>query len=126
MTDRPHGASAHGTAADARPNGTMLRALVLRHPGWSVAAVLFIAFNLRPAITAVALFLRDISRDFGLSALGISVLTMAPVVCLGLFAPLVPASRAASARSGALRIAVGIAIGSVVRSFGGIPSFSAR
>src|ERR1700728_4352721 len=63
---------------------------ILRHSAWSVAAVLLIGFNLRPSITTVALFIADIKRDLGLSTIGISVLTMLPVVCLGLFAPAAP------------------------------------
>jgi MFS transporter, CP family, cyanate transporter len=101
-----------------------LRALLLRHPGWSVAAVLLIAFNLRPAITTVALFIGDIRTDLGLSAFGISLLTMAPVVCLGLFAPIVPPlARRFGTEAVILASLVALAIGCVVRSFGVAPLF---
>lgn len=92
---------------------------VLRHPAWAVAAVLLIGFNLRPAITTVPLFLGDIKRDLGVSAFGISVLTMLPVVCLGLFAPAAPALARRFGVEAVLFVSLlGITIGSLVRSFG--------
>ena len=54
-------------AQDAAPT-----AMLLRYPGWMVAAVLLIAFNLRPSITTVALFIADIKHDLSLSTLGLS------------------------------------------------------
>ena len=122
LTDQPPDASMR--AAGAHRNATTLRAMLLRHPGWSVAAVLFIAFNLRPAITTVALFIGDIRHDFGLSALEISVLTMAPVICLGLFAPIVPAlARRFGTEAVLMASLLGIAAGSVVRSLGSVLLF---
>jgi len=96
----------------------------LRHPAWAVVAVLLIGFNLRPSITTVALFLGDIKRDLGVSTFGISVLTMLPVVCLGLFAPAVPALARRFGIETVLFISLlGITIGSVVRSFGVAPLY---
>ncbi len=101
-----------------------MRALLLRHPAWSVAAVLLIGFNLRPAITTVALFIGDIRHDLGLSALGISLLTMLPVVCLGLFAPAAPTlARRFGTEAVVLASLLGIAIGCAVRSFGTVPLY---
>jgi CP family cyanate transporter-like MFS transporter len=121
--DRPQRKNSLGIAAGGGDYLT-LRALLLRHPGWSVAAVLLIAFNLRPAITTVALFIGDIRTDFGLSAFGISLLTMAPVVCLGLFAPLAPPLvRRFGAEAVVMASLVGLAIGCVVRSFAVVPLF---
>jgi CP family cyanate transporter-like MFS transporter len=98
--------------------------MLLRHPAWSIAAVLMIGFNLRPSITAVALFIADIKRDLGLSTLGISVLTMLPVICLGVFAPAAPPlARRLGIEAVVLLSLVGIFIGSVVRSFGVVPLF---
>ena len=58
---------------------------------WPAAAlVALIAFNLRPALSTIAPVLPEIMADTGLSATGASVLTTAPVLCLGLFAPLAP------------------------------------
>jgi MFS transporter, CP family, cyanate transporter len=101
-----------------------VRALLLRHPAWSVAAILLIGFNLRPSITTVALFIDDIRHDLGLSALGISLLTMAPVVCLGLFAPAAPSlARRFGTEAVVLASLLGIAFGCVVRSLGTIPLY---
>lgn len=101
-----------------------LRALLLQHPIWSVAALLLIAFNMRPTITSIAPFLGDIQRDLGLSALGISLLATAPVVCLGVFAPAAPAlARRFGAEAVLLGSLLGIVLGAVARSFGVIPLF---
>lgn len=95
-----------------------------RHPAWAIAAVLLIGFNLRPSITTVALFLGDIKRDLGLSTFGISVLTMLPVVCLGLFAPAAPALARRFGLEAVVFVALlGIVIGSLVRSLGVAPLF---
>jgi CP family cyanate transporter-like MFS transporter len=61
-----------------------------RQSAWSVAAVLLIGMNLRPAITSVGPLIGEIRRDLDLTGLAVGVLTMAPVVCLGLFGPLAP------------------------------------
>jgi CP family cyanate transporter-like MFS transporter len=98
---------------------------MLRHPAWSVAAVLLIGFNLRPSITAVALFIGDIRNDLGLSTLWISLLTMAPVVCLGIFAPAAPPlARRFGTEAVLFAALLGIALGSFVRSFGTVPFFA--
>lgn len=92
---------------------------VLLHPAWGIAAVVFIGFNLRPSITTVALFLADIRRDFGLSAVAISVLTMTPVLCLGVFAPLAPPLVRRFGTETVMFVSlIGIAAGSVVRALG--------
>ena len=86
--------------------------------------MLLIGFNLRPSITTVALFIADIRHDLGLSTLGISVLTMLPVICLGLFAPFAPPlARRFGIETVLLVSLVGVAIGSVVRSSGVVPLF---
>jgi CP family cyanate transporter-like MFS transporter len=91
----------------------------LLQPALAVAAVIFIGFNLRPSITTVALFLADIRRDFGLSAFAISVLTMTPVLCLGLFAPLAPPLvRRFGTETVMFASLIGIAGGSLVRALG--------
>jgi MFS transporter, CP family, cyanate transporter len=96
----------------------------LRHPGWAIAAVLLIGFNLRPSITTVALFLADIKRDLGVSTFGISVLTMLPVVCLGLFAPAAPLlARRFGLEAVLFASLLGITIGSLVRSLGVAPLY---
>lgn len=111
-------------AMAGRVDDRSLRRLLLQHPGWSIAAVVLIGFNLRPAITTVALFIADIRHDLGLSAFGVSLLTMAPVVCLGLFAPAAPPlARRFGTEAVLLASLLGIAIGCVVRSFGVVPLY---
>ncbi len=86
--------------------------------------MLLIAFNLRPSITTVALFISDIRSDLGISAFGISLLTMAPVVCLGLFAPAAPPlARRFGTEAVVLASLLGIAIGCAVRSLGAAPLY---
>ncbi len=115
---RRHEAMA-GRAADRRPIPPWLR-----HPAWAVAAVLLIGFNLRPSITTVALFLADIKRDLGASSFAISVLTMLPVICLGLFAPAAPMLARRFGLEGVLMVALlGVTIGSLVRSLGVAPLY---
>jgi CP family cyanate transporter-like MFS transporter len=107
----------HRGAKDGGAAHWRSRPSVLRHPAWAVAAVLLIGFNLRPSITTVALFLGDIKRDLGVSSFGISVLTMLPVVCLGLFAPAVPVlARRFGVETVLFVSLLGITIGSLVRS----------
>jgi CP family cyanate transporter-like MFS transporter len=97
---------------------------LFRHPAWAVVAVLLIGFNLRPSITTVAMFLGDIKRDLGLSTFGISVLTMLPVVCLGLFAPAAPALARRFGLEAVLFVSLlGIVAGSLVRSLGVAPLY---
>lgn len=62
-----------------------------RAMGWPAAVVVvLIALNLRPAFSTIAPVLNEIMADTGLSAAGASVLTTAPVLCLGLFGQLAP------------------------------------
>jgi len=72
----------------------------------------------------VALFLGDIKRDLGVSVFGISVLAMLPVICLGLFAPAVPAlARRFGIEAILFASLLGVTIGSVVRSLGVTPLY---
>lgn len=58
---------------------------------WLLAAsVVLIAINLRPVFSSLSVLLPEIMKTTGLSAAGASLLTMLPVLCLGLFAPLAP------------------------------------
>ena len=107
-----------------REVGRWPRPPLLRHPAWAVIAVLLIGFNLRPSITTVALFIGDVRHDLGISAFGISVLTMLPVICLGLFAPVVPAlARRFGIEAILFASLLGVTIGSVVRSLGVAPLY---
>jgi CP family cyanate transporter-like MFS transporter len=123
-TDQPSPKDPQSPIAGRRAQSATPAAKVLRHPGWAVAAVLLIAFNLRPSITTVALFITDIKHDLGLSTLGLSVLTMLPVICLGLFAPFAPVLARRFGIETVMAVSlVGVAIGSVLRSYGVAPLF---
>jgi CP family cyanate transporter-like MFS transporter len=124
VTDQPSPKDQKSAATGRRAQDATPAATLLRHPGWSIAAVLLIGFNLRPSITTVALFIADIRRDLGVSTLDISILTMLPVICLGLFAPFAPALVRRFGIETVLTVSlVGVAIGSVLRSFGVVPLF---
>jgi CP family cyanate transporter-like MFS transporter len=56
--------------------------------GLLLAAVLLYALNLRAPITALAPVVDDVSRDLGLSAAGVGLLTGVPVLCFALATPL--------------------------------------
>jgi len=56
----------------------------------TLAGLLLVALNLRPALTSVAPVLTRIGQDLELSSAGQGVLTTLPVLCLGLAAPLAP------------------------------------
>ncbi|WP_223632401.1 CynX/NimT family MFS transporter [Planococcus sp. 4-30] len=56
--------------------------------GLMVLAILFVALNLRPAISSIGPMLEPIRADLDLSNSEVSLLTAVPVFCMGLFAPL--------------------------------------
>lgn len=68
----------------------MARARGPRHAALTLAGLMLVALNLRPALTSVAPVLRSIGDTLGLSSLGQGVLTTLPVLFLGLAAPLAP------------------------------------
>ncbi|MEV8312322.1 MFS transporter [Streptomyces flavidovirens] len=55
---------------------------------WALTGLILLAVNLRAAITGVAPVLDTLKTQFQLSALGVSILTTLPVLCLGVFASL--------------------------------------
>ncbi|MGW7053505.1 CynX/NimT family MFS transporter [Streptomyces sp. NPDC054887] len=57
---------------------------------WALTGLVLLAVNLRAAITGVAPILDTLKTQFQLSALGVSILTTLPVLCLGVFASLAP------------------------------------
>ncbi|EJZ16587.1 MFS transporter, partial [Rhizobium sp. Pop5] len=86
------------------------------------ASLVLIAFNLRPVFSSASALLPEIRSEFGLSALGASLLTTLPVVCLGAFSPL--AARLAQ-RIGSERILLGVllllALGTALRGLSSVP-----
>ena len=56
--------------------------------GLMVLAILFVALNLRPAISSIGPMLEPIRADLNLSNSEVSLLTAVPVFCMGIFAPL--------------------------------------
>lgn len=90
-------------------------------PQLLVLALVLVALNLRPALSSLSTVLPEIMQSLGIGATTASFLTMAPVLCLGLFGFIAPrlAERFGSARTvtGALLVLAG---GIVLR---GIPVF---
>ena len=60
---------------------------------WSIALIVLVALNLRPAITTVGPLLNGIRADLGLSSAGAGALTTLPVLCFGVFGLLAPSLR---------------------------------
>ncbi len=91
---------------------------------WAAAlVVVLIAFNLRPAFSSIAPVLNEIMADTGLTATGASVLTTAPVLCLGLFGPVAPwlARRLGTERT-ILVVLLGILVGTGLRGLATVPA----
>lgn len=85
-------------------------------------SLVLIAFNLRPLFSSASTLLPEIRDQIGLSALGASLLTTLPVVCLGVFSPLAPrlADRFGAEKTlGAVMLL--LAIGTGLRGLGAIP-----
>ena len=61
-----------------------MRALLL------AVGLMLVALNLRPALASLGPILPDVIRDTGITAVGASILTTAPVLCLGLFGFMAP------------------------------------
>jgi CP family cyanate transporter-like MFS transporter len=85
-------------------------------------SLVLIAFNLRPLFSSASALLPEIRSELGLSALGASLLTTLPVVCLGAFSPLAPKL---AQRIGAERALLGVllllALGTAMRGLSSIP-----
>ena len=54
------------------------------------AAFMLLGCNLRPAFSSLGPVLPEVIRDTGIGTLGASILSTAPVLCLGIFGPLAP------------------------------------
>ena len=86
------------------------------------ASLVLIAFNLRPVFSSASALLPEIRSELGLSALGASLLTTLPVVCLGAFSPMAPrlAQRIGSERT-LLGVLFLLALGTALRGTSSIP-----
>ena len=86
------------------------------------ASLVLIAFNLRPVFSSASSLLPEIRSELGLSALGASLLTTLPVVCLGAFSPLAPrlAQRIGPERT-LLGVLLLLALGTALRGLSSIP-----
>jgi len=91
-----------------------------------VVAVVLIAFNLRPAFSSIAPVLNEIMSETGLSATGASVLTTAPVLCLGLFGPAGPwLARRIGIERTVLAVLLAILLGTGLRGLASAPTLIA-
>ena len=89
-------------------------------------AIVLIAFNLRPAFASLAPVLNEIMADTGLTATGASVLTTAPVLCLGLFGPLAPwLARRLGIERTIIAVLLVILVGTGLRGLGVVPALIA-
>ncbi|ANK89897.1 MULTISPECIES: CynX/NimT family MFS transporter [Rhizobium] len=86
------------------------------------ASLVLIAFNLRPVFSSASALLPEIRSELGLSALGASLLTTLPVVCLGVFPPLAPrlAQRIGTERT-LLGVLLLLALGTALRGLFSVP-----
>ncbi|MGH6989571.1 MAG: MFS transporter [Stellaceae bacterium] len=88
--------------------------------GWTLAAIVFVGFNLRPAVSGIGPILGEITGSLGLSSTVAGILTTAPVVCFGLVGPFAPGF---AHRFGTERVILGamvlLALGTGLRAVGG-------
>lgn len=88
----------------------------------TLAGLLLVALNLRPALTSVAPVLTRIGHDMGLTSVGQGVLTTLPVVCLGLAAPMAPRlARRVGPERAVLGVLIALALAMLVRPYSGEP-----
>lgn len=97
-------------------------AATVARPLLLLLGLVLVALNLRPALSSVSPLLAQITQSLGLSAAAAGLLTTAPVLCLGLFAPLGAylGKRLGSERC-VLWMLIGLACGLVLRGLGGTP-----
>ncbi|WP_415752834.1 CynX/NimT family MFS transporter [Salinisphaera hydrothermalis] len=84
----------------------------------TLAGLLLVALNLRPALTSVSPVLTRIGHDLGLASAGQGVLTTLPVLCLGLAAPLAPRlARRIGPERAVLAVLIVLAFALIVRPY---------
>ncbi len=88
-----------------------------------LAGVVLFALNLRGPLVAISTVTTDLNTDLGMSSTAIGLLTSLPVLCFGLAAP---GASSLIARTGVERSVLlsllGVLVGVLVRSLGGIPA----
>lgn len=96
------------------------------HRGTLGVATVMIAFNLRPALSSLAPVVNEIMADTGLSAAGASMLSTAPVLCLGVFAATAPLlARRLGLERAVLAAMAALALGLLLRASGGVAALIA-
>ncbi|HET6532071.1 MAG TPA: MFS transporter, partial [Actinoplanes sp.] len=87
--------------------------------GW-IAAVVLVSLNMRPVIASVPPIVDEVRTAYGLSAGAAGALTAAPVICMGLFAPVAGwvAARWSTGRAVAGALAL-LTVAAAVRPLGG-------
>jgi CP family cyanate transporter-like MFS transporter len=89
-------------------------------------ALVFAAFNMRPALTSIAPILPQIRDATGIGAFAVGVLTTVPVLCLGAFGPLAPQlARRLGPEVGILASLAVLAAGLVLRGTGSVTALFA-
>jgi CP family cyanate transporter-like MFS transporter len=101
---------------------------VAAHPGSAArlaAALVLIAFNLRPLFPSFSVLLPGITLSTGLSPGGASLMTTMPVLCLGVFAPWAPVlARRFGAERTILCLMILLTVGTAIRGLANIPALS--
>ena len=108
------------------PGSTRAPSRMPMRPRLALAAViLLIAFNLRPAVSSLSPVLTEVLASTGLTASDISLLSMAQVIFIGLFAATVPpAVRRFGLERAALLAMAAIMLGSMLRGLGNVPTLA--
>jgi CP family cyanate transporter-like MFS transporter len=85
-------------------------------PGILLLAIFLVAMNLRAALASLPPLVHTIQADLHLSGAGAGLLTMLPVLCMGLFAPVAQRLAHAIGREATVAVAVGfLLVGLVLR-----------
>jgi CP family cyanate transporter-like MFS transporter len=98
----------------------------LRSRALVAASFMLLGCNLRPAFSSLGPVLPEVMRDTGIGSLGASILSTAPVLCLGIFGPLAPGiARRYGPERTVLVFLIVLALGSVLRGVpGALPLFA--
>ncbi len=90
------------------------------------AALVLVSLNLRPLFSSLAAVMPEIRQATGATPTVASVMTTAPVLCLGLFATTAPAlARRFGAERVIFALLLALAAGTALRGFGTVPALLA-